>query len=254
MGSALLRRWVAVGVYPAAQVALREPDLDKAVALQQELGIRLLADPSQAGESEILFLAVKPQLFPTVVTEMGRLSATELVISIMAGIPLQQLQQAFPKQKVVRTMPNTPALVGAGITAISYGPGVTPMQVEQVEKLFRAVGEVVTVAESQMDAVTALSGSGPGYLAVILEGLIDGGVQVGLPRPIATQLALQTLAGTAALLQQENLHPAVLKDRVTSPGGTTIAGIQALEQAGVRGALMQAVRAAYERSCQLQGS
>lgn len=103
MGSALLRRWVAVGVYPAAQVALREPDLDKAVALQQELGIRLLADPSQAGESEILFLAVKPQLFPTVVAEMGRLSATELVISIMAGIPLQQLQQAFPKQKVVRT-------------------------------------------------------------------------------------------------------------------------------------------------------
>lgn len=132
MGSALLRRWVAVGVYPAGQVALREPDLDKAVALQQELGIRLLADPSQAGESEILFLAVKPQLFPTVVAEMGRLSATELVISIMAGIPLQQLQQAFPKQKVVRTMPNTPALVGAGITAISYGPGVTPMQVEQV--------------------------------------------------------------------------------------------------------------------------
>lgn len=254
MGSALLRRWVAVGVYPAGQVALREPDLDKAVALQQELGIRLLADPSQAGESEILFLAVKPQLFPTVVAEMGRLSATELVISIMAGIPLQQLQQAFPKQKVVRTMPNTPALVGAGITAISYGPGVTPMQVEQVEKLFRAVGEVVTVAESQMDAVTALSGSGPGYLAVILEGLIDGGVQVGLSRPIATQLALQTLAGTAALLQQENLHPAVLKDRVTSPGGTTIAGIQALEQAGVRGALMQAVRVAYERSCQLQGS
>jgi len=254
MGSALLRRWVAVGVYPAAQMALREPDLDKAVALQQELGIRLLADPSQAGESEILFLAVKPQLFPTVVAEMGRLSATELVISIMAGIPLQQLQQAFPKQKVVRTMPNTPALVGAGITAISYGPGVTPAQVEQVEKLFRAVGEVVRVAESQMDAVTALSGSGPGYLAVILEGLIDGGVQVGLPRPIATQLALQTLAGTAALLQQENLHPAVLKDRVTSPGGTTIAGIQALEQAGVRGALMQAVRAAYERSCQLQGS
>jgi len=254
MGSALLRRWVAMGVCPAAQMALREPDLDKAVALQQELGIRLLADPSQAGESEILFLAVKPQVFPTVVAEMGQLAATELVISIMAGIPLQQLQQAFPKQKVVRTMPNTPALVGAGITAISYGPGVTPTQVEQVEKLFRAVGEVVTVAESQMDAVTALSGSGPGYLAVILEGLIDGGVQVGLPRPIATQLAVQTLAGTAALLQQENLHPAILKDRVTSPGGTTITGIQALEQAGVRGALMQAVWAAYERSCQLRGS
>ncbi|MFS8876783.1 pyrroline-5-carboxylate reductase [Synechococcus sp. H55.8] len=254
MGSALLRRWVTAGLYPAAQVALREPDPDKAKTLQQELGIRLLADLSQAGESEIVFLAVKPQVFPQVVAEMGQPSAAQLVISIMAGIPLQQLQQAFPQQRVVRTMPNTPALVGAGITAICYGPGVTPEQKEQVERLFRAVGQVVTVAESQMDAVTALSGSGPGYLAVILEALIDGGVGVGLPRPLATQLAMQTLAGTAALLQHEKLHPALLKDQVTSPGGTTIAGIQVLEEAGVRGALMRAVRAAYERSRQLQGS
>ncbi len=254
MGSALLRRWVAAGVYPPEQLALREPDPARAKSLQQELGIRLLADPSEAGKSEILFLAVKPQVFPQVVAEIGQPAATELVVSIMAGIPLQQLQQAFPQQRVVRTMPNTPALVGAGITAICYGPGVTPGQVEQVEKLFRAVGEVVTVAESQMDAVTALSGSGPGYLAVILEALIDGGVGVGLPRPLATQLAMQTLAGTAALLQQEKLHPALLKDQVTSPGGTTIAGIQALEEGGVRGALMRAVRAAYERSRQLQGS
>jgi pyrroline-5-carboxylate reductase len=254
MGSALLRRWVAAGVYSPKQMALREVDMDRATALQQELGIRLLADPSEAGEAEILFLAVKPQVFPQVVAEIGQPAATELVISIMAGIPLQQLQQAFPRQKVVRTMPNTPALVGAGITAICYGPGVTPQQRDLVERLFRAVGQVVTVPESQMDAVTALSGSGPGYLAVILEALIDGGVGVGLPRPIATQLAVQTLAGTAALLQQEQLHPALLKDQVTSPGGTTIAGLQVLEQAGVRGALMQAVRAAYERSRQLQGS
>ncbi|MEN9224974.1 MAG: pyrroline-5-carboxylate reductase [Thermostichus sp. HHBFW_bins_43] len=254
MGSALLRRWLAAGVCPAAQMGLREPNSARALALQQELGIELLSDLAQAGESEILFLAVKPQVFPAVVAEMGRPLATKLVISIMAGIPLERLQQAFPEQVVVRTMPNTPALVGAGMTAISYGAGITPTQVEQVEKLFRAVGEVVTVDENQMDAVTALSGSGPGYLAVILEALIDGGVRVGLPRPIATQLALQTLLGTATLLQQEHLHPALLKDRVTSPGGTTIAGIDALEQAGVRGALMQAVQAAYERSCQLRGS
>ncbi|MFQ3612623.1 MAG: pyrroline-5-carboxylate reductase [Cyanobacteriota bacterium] len=254
MGSALLRRWVDSGVCPPDQIGLREPDSVRASALQKELDIRLLSDLTQAGESKILFLAVKPQVFATVVAEMGQLTTPELVISIMAGIPLQQLQQAFPRQVVVRTMPNTPALVGAGITAISYGTGITPTQMEQVEKLFRAVGEVVTVAENQMDAVTALSGSGPGYVAVIVEALIDGGVRVGLPRPIATQLALQTLSGTAALLQQEQLHPALLKDRVTSPGGTTIAGIDALEQAGVRGALMQAVQAAYERSCQFKGS
>lgn len=251
MGSALLRRWVNSGVCPPDQIGLREPDLGRARALQEELGIRLLSDPAQAGEARVLFLAVKPQVFTTVAAEMGQPTSPELVISIMAGIPLEQLQQAFPKQVVVRTMPNTPALVGAGMTAISYGAGITPTQVEQVEKLFRAVGEVVTVAESQMDAVTALSGSGPGYVAVMVEALIDGGVRVGLPRPLATQLALQTLAGTTALLQQEQLHPALLKDRVTSPGGTTIAGIDALEQAGVRGALMQAVQAAYERSCQL---
>lgn len=254
MGSALLRRWVQAGVCPPDQIGLREPDSARASALQKELGIRLLSDPGQVRGSQILFLAVKPQVFTTVVAEIGELTTPELVISIMAGIPLQQLQQAFPQQVVVRTMPNTPALVGAGITAISYGTGITPRQVEQVEKLFRAVGEVVTVDESQMDAVTALSGSGPGYIAVIVEALIDGGVRVGLPRPIATQLALQTLSGTAALLQQEQLHPALLKDRVTSPGGTTIAGIEALERAGVRGALMQAVQAAYERSRQLRGS
>jgi pyrroline-5-carboxylate reductase len=148
-------------------------------------------------------------------------------------------------------MPNTPATVGAGITAIARGKTVSNSQLQQVIAIFQSVGEVVEIPESLMDAVTGLSGSGPAYVAILIEALADGGVAAGLPRAIASQLALSTVLGTAQLLQQSELHPAQLKDRVTSPGGTTIAGITQLERAGFRSALIEAVLAAKERSRQL---
>ncbi|NEQ27953.1 MAG: pyrroline-5-carboxylate reductase, partial [Microcoleus sp. SIO2G3] len=174
-----------------------------------------------------------------------------VVVSILAGVSLNQLEAAFGDQPVIRAMPNTPATVGAGITAIASGKTVTPHHVEQATTIFQAVGEVVEVPESLMDAVTGLSGSGPAYVAIMIEALADGGVAAGLPRAIASKLALSTVLGTAQLIQQSELHPAELKDRVTSPGGTTIAGVSQLERAGFRSALIEAVLAAKARSVQL---
>ena len=148
-------------------------------------------------------------------------------------------------------MPNTPATVGAGITAISLGSYAQSIHGEIAKQLFSAVGEVVEVPETLMDAVTGLSGSGPAYVALMVEALSDGGVAAGLPRAIATQLALQTIRGTVQLLQETKIHPAELKDRVTSPGGTTIAGVTALEDGGFRAALIKAVAAAAKRSQEL---
>jgi pyrroline-5-carboxylate reductase len=148
-------------------------------------------------------------------------------------------------------MPNTPATVGAGVTAISLGAYTYPHHQQTAQQIFTAVGEVVEVSESLMDAVTGLSGSGPAYVALMIEALADGGVAVGLPRAIAQQLAVQTVLGTATLIQETKIHPAELKDRVTSPGGTTIAGVSALEKAGFRSAIIEAVQASKERAQEL---
>jgi len=152
---------------------------------------------------------------------------------------------------VVRAMPNTPATVGAGMTAIASGEHATADHLQQARTIFEAVGDVVEVPENLINAVTGLSGSGPGYVAIMIEALADGGVAAGLPRVIALQLAIQTVKGTATLLQETDLHPAVLKDRVTSPGGTTIAGIAQLEAGNLRAALISAVRAACDRADEL---
>jgi pyrroline-5-carboxylate reductase len=173
------------------------------------------------------------------------------VISILAGVPLSKLEAAFIHRPVIRVMPNTPATVGAGISAIAPGKAVQPHHLKLAQKILAAVGDVVEVPEYLMDAVTGLSGSGPAYVALMVEALSDGGVAAGLPRAIASKLALQTVLGTAELLKQTGMHPAELKDRVTSPGGTTIAGVGKLEQAAFRSALIEAVKAACERSKEL---
>lgn len=254
MGSALLRGILRAQLYSPQEVGVSEPNLNLRRALSDEWGLRALSDNTVAAKAETVLLAVKPQVFPLVVEQVQPHIEADLVVSILAGISLAQLETAFPQAAVVRAMPNTPALVGAGMTALSFGGSVTEAQAARAQALFEAVGRTLAIPESQMDAVTALSGSGPGYMAVTIEALIDGGVRVGLPRAIATELAIQTMLGSAQLLQSENLHPAVLKDRVTSPGGTTIAGISVLEQRGFRSALMEAVRAAKERSRQLRES
>lgn len=252
MGEALLSRLIADQVYLPDEIWVSDPLLQRREFLAQHYRVRHTSD-NQAivAEAETLLLAIKPQVFDQVVAELSQRSAQQVVISILAGVPLARLEDAFPGQPVVRAMPNTPATVGAGITAIAPGQHAQAAHLQTAQQIFAAVGEVVEIAESAMDAVTGLSGSGPGFVAVMIEALIDGGVAAGLSRAIATKLALQTVRGTAELLQSTGLHPAELKDRVTSPGGTTIAGIARLEQAGFRSAVIEAVRTAYSRSQEL---
>ncbi|MBW4648098.1 MAG: pyrroline-5-carboxylate reductase [Kastovskya adunca ATA6-11-RM4] len=260
MGEALLSRLIAREIYHPDRVIVSDPMLQRRDFLAQEYGVCVTADNRKASAaSEVVLLAIKPQVFATVVPDLtagvdaavATGNQQPVVISILAGVPLSQLEAAFVGQPVIRAMPNTPATVGAGITAIAPGKAIQPHHMEQAKAIFQAVGEVVEVPEHLMDAVTGLSGSGPAYVALMVEALTDGGVAAGLPRAIASQLALQTVLGTTQLLQKSGLHPAQLKDRVTSPGGTTIAGLAQLEKAGFRSALIEAVRAATARSEEL---
>jgi pyrroline-5-carboxylate reductase len=253
MGSAIVSRLLAQGIYQPTEILISEPTLQQRESLQQQYGVGVTGDNNLATTAPVLLLAIKPQIFAKVVGDLPQPSPTQLIISILAGVSIAQLEQAFPGRAVVRAMPNTPATVGMGMTAISAGHQVSPTQLELATQLFQAVGEVVTVPESLMDAVTGLSGSGPAYVAIAIEALADGGVAAGLPRQIADKLALQTVLGTAQLLNESQLHPAQLKDRVTSPGGTTITGVTKLEQAGFRSALIEAVIAAARRSKELGG-
>lgn len=257
MGEALLSRLIDLRVYGPEVVLVSEPIAQRREYLAQRYGVQVTESNQAVGQTAaVLLLAIKPQVFNAVVAGLQpdqnvNSESPQIVLSILAGVPLQRLEAAFPDQPVIRAMPNTPATIGSSITAIALGQRTQPQHAETARQIFAAVGEVVEVPESLMDAVTGLSGSGPGFVAVMIEALIDGGVAAGLPRSIATQLALQTVRGTAELLQTSALHPAELKDRVTSPGGTTIAGIAQLEKAGVRSALIEAVKAACSRSKEL---
>jgi pyrroline-5-carboxylate reductase len=248
MGTAIVSRLIELGTYQSADILISEPTIAQRESLQREYGVQVTGDNQLAATAPVLLLAIKPQIFGKVAAELVQPHPHQLVISILAGVSIAQLERAFPDRAVVRAMPNTPATVGMGVTAIAAGKHVQVAQLELADRLFRAVGEVVIVAESLMDAVTGLSGSGPAYVAIAIEALADGGVAAGLPRGIAEKLALQTVLGTAQLLNESKLHPAQLKDRVTSPGGTTIAGVAKLEQAGFRSALIEAVIAAAQRS------
>jgi len=255
MGEALLSRLIARQIYAPEEVLVSDPQPQRRDFLVDNYGVQVTENNQLvAAATEVLLLAVKPQAFATVVAQLENQPRSEtapLVISVLAGMPLKRLEAAFPQQPVIRAMPNTPATVGAGMTAIAAGKYTQPHDLELGRKIFAAVGEVVEVPEHLLDAVTGLSGSGPGYIALVIEALTDGGVAAGLPRGIASQLALQTVLGTAQLLKESGMHPAELKDRVTSPGGTTINGIAQLERSGFRSALIEAVIAATRRSQEL---
>ncbi|MBW4668643.1 MAG: pyrroline-5-carboxylate reductase [Cyanomargarita calcarea GSE-NOS-MK-12-04C] len=255
MGEALLSRLLTGGIYQPLEVLVSEPQYSRQNFLEQKYGVAVTADNTEVftQATEVLFLAVKPQIFSAIAQELGEvtLQRSPLIVSILAGVPLKQLEAAFPGLPVIRAMPNTPATVGAGMTAITPGAYTDARHLDIARQVFAAVGEVVEVNESLMDAVTGLSGSGPAYVALMVEALADGGVAAGLPRAIANQLALQTVLGTAQLLHETKLHPAELKDSVTSPGGTTIAGVAELEKAAFRSALIEAVKAATARSQEL---
>ena len=254
MAGALIRGLIGTGTVPADRIIAADPDQDRLRALEAELEIRVTSDNAEAvKDATVVVLAIKPQVFAQVLPGLSAaLPPDALLISIAAGISTRIIERSFPDgSRVVRTMPNTPALVGAGASAIAGGTHATDDDLELAETLFRSVGIAVRVPEEQIDAVTGLSGSGPAYVFAMIEALRDAGAREGLPEETALQLAAQTVFGAARLLLDEKEAPEVLRDRVTSPGGTTRAGLDALAAAGFADAIMGAVRAATRRSVEL---
>lgn len=209
------------------------------------------ASDEAIGESEIVMLAVKPHLIPTVLDKRAERLAGKLVISVAAGVPLAKLTASVGHDRVARVMPNTPSLVGEGAAAYCAAAAVTSQDVDHLEAMLGSVGYVTEVTENQLDAVTGVSGSGPAYVFLIIEALADGGVAAGLPRKIALELATQTVRGAATMVRDTGEHPGVLKDKVCSPGGTTIAAVRVLEQNAIRAAMIEAVAASAGRSREL---
>lgn len=222
--------------------------------LQRAYGIRTTTDNAAAvASAEIVVLAVKPQAMNKMLDLVAPgIDHQKLVISVAAGVPIAALQRKLGSgARIVRAMPNTPALVGAGATAVSGGEHATDEDLATAKSLFDAVGKTVVLDEGLLDAVTGLSGSGPAYVFLVIEALSDAGVKVGLPRYTAQALAAQTVLGSAKLLIETGLHPGQLKDQVTSPGGTAIAGLHTLEAGGLRTTLINAVEAASTRAREL---
>lgn len=253
MAEALIKGLLAGGV-PAADLTVAEPVAERQTLLADRYGIAVTADNSAvASGCDVVVLAVKPQLAPQVLKGIsGSLTPGKTLISIMAGITTETVEAAFPGAvRVVRVMPNTPALVMEAASAISAGAHATHEDISLARRIFELVGTAYQVEEKLLDAVTGLSGSGPAYVLTFIEALSDAGVKNGLPRDIASGLAVQTVLGSARLLFETREHPAILKEKVTSPGGTTIAGMHVLEQEGFRGTVINAVDAATARSKEL---
>ncbi len=254
MATALGEGFVRGGLVKPFDLVASDPSEEACDKFAHATGGQVLANNVVVARSaDVLFLAVKPQQMVRVAAELkGKIGPEVLVISIAAGIRLATLQQGLGENvRLVRVMPNTPCLVGHGASAYCLGSKATEADGQLVQQLLAAVGLAVAVEEKMLDAVTGLSGSGPAFVYVMIEALSDGGVRMGLPRAVATALAAQTVLGAAQMVRTTGEHPGVLKDRVASPGGTTIAGLQALEHAGLRGGLMAAVEAATRRSIEL---
>jgi pyrroline-5-carboxylate reductase len=254
MGEALIRGLIAASLFTAERIFAYDVIPHRTEYLTREFGIKQCGSIGELAEtSSIIVLAVKPQVISEVLSTLrGHLAHKPLVISIAAGIALSTLESRLPDgASIVRVMPNTPALVQRGASALSCGKAVSATQMEMSLALFGSVGKAVAVEEKMMDAVTGLSGSGPAYVLLVIEALVDAGVFMGLPRQIATELVVQTVAGTSLMLEKTGKHPAEMKDMITSPGGTTIHGIQVLESYSVRGAFMECVEAATQRSAEL---
>jgi len=250
MAQALLFPLLEAGLVESAAVRAAVASEASAAALRQAHGLTVDTDPSAAWDAPVVLLAVKPQQLE-LAAQAAAAGSGGLLVSVLAGVTLERLQRLFPQRQCVRAVPNTPALVRAGLTGLAFGAGVDPDQCQWVRQLFGQVGEVHELPEPQLDAFLALTSSGPAFVAVVAEALADGAVAAGLPRVLAQRLAHRTLAGSAALMLERDLHPGELKDMVSSPGGTTIAGLRQLEQAGLRSALIEAVVAAAQRSREL---
>jgi pyrroline-5-carboxylate reductase len=256
MATALARGWIAAGVVEAQNLRAWDVLPDALARWSAATGGRSCGDNREVRrEANVVVLAVKPQALDALLAEIGPDGGERLYLSIVAGANLVKLQTALGADaRVVRAMPNTPCLIGAGACGLSAGARATPADVATALRLFRAVGVARVFPESLLDAVTGLSGSGPAFAFAFVEALADGGVFAGLPRDAALEFAAQTVLGAARMVLETGEHPGVLKDRVASPSGTTIAGLAALERAGFRSAALEAVVAAAARATQLGSS
>jgi pyrroline-5-carboxylate reductase len=262
LGGILLRAYLKQGIFAAKRVTASVKHADRAAALEKELGIRVTTENRKAvRDADIVLLGVKPQVVGEVLREIAPdLSEKTLLVSVAASVPTSYLEEhlgaagasgAVKKIPVIRAMPNTPAVVGCGMTGICRGSHANTDHLETARLMFDAVGRTVVVDEKNMDAVTGLSASGPAFAYIILESLAEAGVKVGLPRDVATLLAAQTMKGAASVVLETGDHPALLKDAVTTPAGCTIDGILELEEGKLRVTLIKAVVKATERAGQL---
>ena len=254
MAQALVRGLVGAKLCAPDDIVLLSASGARARDLADELGARAATSAREAAQNaEIVVLAMKPHQLEGALGDLREeITPAQLVVSVLAGASTARVEACFAQSvPVVRAMPNTPSLVGAGAAAICAGQYASDADLARARALFEAVGLCVTIPESQMDGVVGVSGSGPAYVFAFIEALADGGVRAGLPRATAQQLAAQTVLGAAQMVLQTGDHPGVLKDRVASPGGTTIAALHELERGGFRGVVMDAVVAAAERSREL---
>jgi pyrroline-5-carboxylate reductase len=254
MGEALIKGILSASLVPASAIHATDVRLERLKELDRLYGIQVSSDNADVvRHSDIVILAVKPQIMDAVLKEIApAVTRKKLLISVAAGVSTAKIRALLHKDaRLIRVMPNTPALVLEGVTAIAKADNLEPHDLDAAGEIFRAVGRVVILDEVLMDAVTGLSGSGPAYVAVVIESLADGGVRMGLDRITAMTLATQTVLGAAKLLLETGLHPGALKDMVSSPGGTSIAGIAALEEGGIRTTFIKAVERATERSREL---
>lgn len=256
MAEAIIKGIVGSGMVAGKQIFVGEHTAERCNYLQETYGVQAFTDNKLAVQkADLVILAVKPQVAPKALTAdlVKAIKKDAFVLSIMGSVSIAMLHDYVPGFPVIRTMPNTPLAVGEGMTAICCDENVTEAMLETAKAIFCCCGEIELVDESAIEAISAISGCGPGYAFVIIDALADAGVRAGLPRALAIKLAAQTLAGSGKMCIKTGMHPAQLRDQVTSPGGTTIAGIHALENHGVRGAFYDAVQAVLKRSNELQG-
>ncbi|MBU3665052.1 MAG: pyrroline-5-carboxylate reductase [Chthoniobacterales bacterium] len=253
MGSALARGVVAGDVCLPGDIGLYDTESRVARELAEALGASVAAAaPALAAQSDVIVLCVKPKDAAGVLSPLRRELDGKLLVSIAAGISIASMQSAVGAGcRIVRVMPNTPVMVGKGASAYACGGGVTATDTDNVQKIFGSAGRAFRVEEGMLDAVTGLSGSGPAYVYLFIEALAEGGVAAGLPRELALALAVQTVSGAAEMVEATKMSPAQLRDMVTSPGGTTVEGLAALDRAGFAAAVKDAVVAAAKRSEEL---
>jgi pyrroline-5-carboxylate reductase len=254
MGGILLQGFLKNNLFALDHVVATVQHQDRALALSAQFGISVTTDNAEAAAfADVILLGVKPVQVPALVEAIKpALNSGKLLVSFAASVTTASIEQAAGCElAVVRAMPNTPAMIGAGVTAVCAGRFCTPEKLAIAQRIFSTVGRTVVVDEKHMDAVTGLSGSGPAFLYIIIEALAEAGVNVGLPRDVATLLAAQTTLGSARMVLETGYHPALLKDQVTTPAGCTVDGILELEEGGLRVTLIKAVKRATQRAREL---